>query len=1145
MATTIRLKKKSATLVIKKDGAQGEWMYSRQGREQGPMTLPELRNAVGAGQLGPDDEVWRIDNPARARAGWLPWLFSGGACAEVLPAGEVEPLVCPACQARFLPEDALFVAHHPDLPHDLLLGPGNPYRFRPCRFTAAGEAIDPAGEAVNETACPACHARLQPPPPTTAPGPRPAARPARDKDAPERLPPQLATPEGVRQLVADIRGILSRTGSARMLGDVVARQYAELCRRASARLDLCARFLANGQRHEAYDQATQPPPLLQLCEQLPFPELDQWQQLCARSRWAVPPAIDTTAMAAVEAACREAAPFEPALRALRRAVRRGDGAGALRVLRTLMLMDGENLNWSVDVAAFEEVRQEALFAAAVQAIEAGDLEALRPLAIELLGLWISPPEAHPLAIVRAEFSRLGALAATQRSQALAEAFATACDRQDLVAATEADAGWKALLAEGHVPDEAARQTFASGQSWFTAAAARQAADAGFARDLQALRDALAQPRAADAVEGLLRTLAAGGRELPADVRRSAERVIQRRAAIALGRRRLRAAGRAAAIVLPVLVLAGAGWIVTLRHQRHAWTARLEDVVRGGDLAAFDQAVGELRNGYGRIFGGGLMRYRPVATLIARRPELAARLANRAVAYDESLARLRAIQAAGFDAPAGEVLNLLAQGRAAARSGDIGQLDALMQVETPWRADQTARLTKLLAQLPITPPSATVFSTEPFGAATRKIAEYCGRVQTAAGLAGADEAVRRRLEPFLPAAADCRARLEPRLAALRAAEQATNLDLYLDALVRYADRYTNDTLSAQMADAMGGRKEYRAALAANGLRARRAAEATPEAWAAVRKALSSLQETRALNELRWATRRDNGELVFVMGHEKPEAGFHGRWAECYQPQTGDQGPAFKRARVVDDAPYRDGFSDAPSRGWAHTELVRNMISDAFAVSGPAAGATYLESHIRAVGAMPVWNGSGAPGSNDLPNVAFKVQYLVFMLEQMKNLSQLPEWKQMLDELRGADNAQANWICHKSGEVRQINRDGAKALTAIFGPKGWLARLDVRRAAEEQVEQVPLVWAGYVDFGSPERIVCRLAATPSDFAVLGRDANRQPVLSIAGFSRMQLQPGEPVLAWSDGHRTMLKLAAIAAAVHADAETVSALVPSWFPR
>lgn len=69
----------------------------------------------------------------------------------------LERVVCPHCWTTFPPEEILWVSEHVDLMGDPRLGPEEPQRFLPTRFTAGGEAIDARGFPCHQLACPHCH----------------------------------------------------------------------------------------------------------------------------------------------------------------------------------------------------------------------------------------------------------------------------------------------------------------------------------------------------------------------------------------------------------------------------------------------------------------------------------------------------------------------------------------------------------------------------------------------------------------------------------------------------------------------------------------------------------------------------------------------------------------------------------------------------------------------------------------------------------------------------------------------------------------------------------------------------------------------------------------------------------------------------
>lgn len=72
----------------------------------------------------------------------------------------VYKITCPNCWHSFFPKDILFVAKHPDLVGDPVVGEDEFLRFEPTRFTVEGKAIDPRGMATADLACPRCHLQI-------------------------------------------------------------------------------------------------------------------------------------------------------------------------------------------------------------------------------------------------------------------------------------------------------------------------------------------------------------------------------------------------------------------------------------------------------------------------------------------------------------------------------------------------------------------------------------------------------------------------------------------------------------------------------------------------------------------------------------------------------------------------------------------------------------------------------------------------------------------------------------------------------------------------------------------------------------------------------------------------------------------------
>lgn len=192
------------------------WLYRHDGQVFGPMSTEEITNAVQMDLVWPDDDVWLEADPETvcpaydvegiefpkwhyeqsgqihgpvdrqalgllARQGQLArtdLLCAEGSDrrfpAETLP-GLIFPdvrgfgssyvdiqgnLICPYCWGNFAPEHILYIAAHPELRGDPVLGPSEFIRFAPTIITPEGHAKDPKGMEARHIACPHCHMQL-------------------------------------------------------------------------------------------------------------------------------------------------------------------------------------------------------------------------------------------------------------------------------------------------------------------------------------------------------------------------------------------------------------------------------------------------------------------------------------------------------------------------------------------------------------------------------------------------------------------------------------------------------------------------------------------------------------------------------------------------------------------------------------------------------------------------------------------------------------------------------------------------------------------------------------------------------------------------------------------------------------------------
>jgi len=106
-----------------------------------------------------DPEVTTAGEPTpsrRGRTGGGSLKLSGKPWRKRL----VKKITCPNCWHSFRPEQVLFIAKHPGLVGDPVVGSNEYLRFQPSRFNVAGEALDARGFPTTDLACPRCHLQL-------------------------------------------------------------------------------------------------------------------------------------------------------------------------------------------------------------------------------------------------------------------------------------------------------------------------------------------------------------------------------------------------------------------------------------------------------------------------------------------------------------------------------------------------------------------------------------------------------------------------------------------------------------------------------------------------------------------------------------------------------------------------------------------------------------------------------------------------------------------------------------------------------------------------------------------------------------------------------------------------------------------------
>ena len=69
-------------------------------------------------------------------------------------------VICPHCWQHFDSEQLIYIANHPALMGDKVLGPTAMKRFAPTKFNALGQALDEMGMVCTDVACPRCRLKI-------------------------------------------------------------------------------------------------------------------------------------------------------------------------------------------------------------------------------------------------------------------------------------------------------------------------------------------------------------------------------------------------------------------------------------------------------------------------------------------------------------------------------------------------------------------------------------------------------------------------------------------------------------------------------------------------------------------------------------------------------------------------------------------------------------------------------------------------------------------------------------------------------------------------------------------------------------------------------------------------------------------------
>ncbi|MDO4587062.1 MAG: hypothetical protein Q4C95_07155 [Planctomycetia bacterium] len=139
--------------------------------------------------------------------------------------------------------------------------------------------------------------------------------------------------------------------------NALSQEYDKLCQTVNRRLADCNKFLQAGNLSEAIRLADTTPHLLDLCNLIEFPELDEWNDICRTYKLTVPPVIKATVIKQLNDGFELMFSLEPLLKRHRYlALTRAPLKERLDILYRLSNLEPENLVWADAIDLFEKER---------------------------------------------------------------------------------------------------------------------------------------------------------------------------------------------------------------------------------------------------------------------------------------------------------------------------------------------------------------------------------------------------------------------------------------------------------------------------------------------------------------------------------------------------------------------------------------------------------------------------------------------------------------------------------------------------------------------------------------------------------------------------------------------------------------------
>ena len=206
------------------------------------------------------------------------------------------------------------------------------------------------------------------------------------------------------------------TGGAIGDGANLASLYAEAVNAANVRLDAVVTAIESKQISDAVRVMEDEPRLLDEVGALDFQRLPDWEVVCERNGWTMPPKLDQAQIERVLLLNEDAAATESFLRMYRKAVRANDQRLAVQSLRHLVKADSSQ-NWNGNLAQAEKALQTQMANAFEEARAKDDADLAERLAREFLAEpWSEPPSGKAAIAIRSFVDGLDAAARNKEGE---------------------------------------------------------------------------------------------------------------------------------------------------------------------------------------------------------------------------------------------------------------------------------------------------------------------------------------------------------------------------------------------------------------------------------------------------------------------------------------------------------------------------------------------------------------------------------------------------------------------------------------------------------------------------------------------------------------------------------------------------------